>query len=65
MRCIHIGNFDESHICIKKRRVVGSAKTVAIHSILNKSISSETYREREVELLIQIGTYFLFYYTKC
>lgn len=43
MHCTYVGKFDEGHKCSKNRRMVGSPKTVAINSILNKGISSETY----------------------
>jgi len=55
MNCTYIGNFNEEHTSIKKRRIIGPAKTAALTSILNEGLSCETFREREAVRLMKIG----------
>lgn len=55
MNCTYIGKFNEEHTSIKKRRIIGSAKTAALTSILNEGLSCETFREREAGRLMTIG----------
>lgn len=57
MNCTYIGKFNEEHTSIKKRRIIGSAKTAALTSILKEGLSCETFRVREAGRLMTIGTY--------
>lgn len=50
-----IGNFNREYKSVKKRRIIGSAKTAALKSILNEGLSCETFREREAGRLMKIG----------
>jgi len=54
MNCTYIGKFDEEHTSIQKRRIIRSAKTAALTSILNEGLSCETFREREAGRLMKI-----------
>lgn len=55
MQCTYVGNFDALHQSNKKRRLIGPAKEKAIISIIDKNISSETYREKEATRLMRTG----------
>jgi len=51
MECSYIGNFDVHH-SNKKRRLIGPAKEKAISSVVIKSVSCETFREKEANRLM-------------
>lgn len=55
MQCTYVGNFDSLHQSNKKRRLIGPAKEKALNSIIDKNISSETYREKEATRLMRTG----------
>lgn len=57
MQCEYVGNYDEPHKMVKKRRMIGSQIHQAVEKIVNKSLSCETYREREACRLMKIGKY--------
>jgi len=57
MNCTYISKFDEEHTSVKKRRIIGSAKTAALTSILKGGLSCEAFREREAGRLMKIGMY--------
>lgn len=58
MECTYIGNFDVHHLN-KKRRLIGPAKEKAISSVVLKSVSSETFREKEANRLMTNGKIYI------
>lgn len=55
MQCTYIGNYDEQHQKIKKRRMVGTEITKALECIVYNGKSCESYRESEACRLMKIG----------
>lgn len=55
MQCTYIGNYDEQHNEIKKRRMVGTEIKKALEYIVDNSKSCESYRESEACRLLKIG----------
>lgn len=60
MQCTYVGSFDKEHHSNKRRRLIGCSKERVIRS-MDQGISSETFREREVNRLMRIGELSYFY----
>lgn len=55
MKCTYIGNFNEAHDNIKKRRMIGPDIVKALTAIVNNRMSCETFREMEAKRLMKLG----------
>eukprot|EP00102_Acyrthosiphon_pisum_P022436 XP_016659646.1 PREDICTED: uncharacterized protein LOC107883669 [Acyrthosiphon pisum] len=53
MQCSYVGNFNEPHKVIKKRRMIGPVIEKALSHIVKEGMSCETYRENEAVRLMK------------
>lgn len=56
MQCTYMGNYENEHKTIKKRRLIGPAKELALDNVIEKGKSSETFREEQAVQLMKSGS---------
>lgn len=58
MQCSYVGNFNEPHKVLKKRRMIGPVIEKALSQyIVKEGMSCETYRENEAVRLMKTSKY--------
>jgi len=57
MECKYVGNYNEIHKTIKKRRMIGPIIDKALTRVVNEGIACESFRENEALRLMKTGTY--------
>lgn len=57
MQCTYVGNFNEPHKVIRKRRMIGPVINNALSRIVEEGISCETFREKEAMRLMEQGRF--------
>jgi len=58
MECVYVGKFDEEHVKVKKRHMIGPTRNTALKNIVNEWKASETYREIEAVRLMRTGIFY-------
>lgn len=58
MECEYVGKYDEEHIQVKKRRMIGPIRDTALKNIVHEGKASETYREIEAVRLMRTGIFY-------
>ena len=55
MECEYVGKYNEEHVQVKKRRMIGPTRNTALKNIIDEGKASETYREIEAVRLMRTG----------
>jgi len=57
MECKYVGNYNEIHTTIKKRRMIGPTIDKALLRVVDEGIACESFRENEALRLMKTGNY--------
>lgn len=57
MECTYVGNYNEIHKTIKKRRMIGPLIDKALSRVIDEGIACESFREHEAQRLMKTGNY--------